>query len=183
VNFLTQYQQAGGAKPMIGGSITVDQTVLNFRGRRRESLLGTISAGPIADSYDGADWRKFVADYKAAFPDGFPSPSLFAFVYYVNMKAALDGLEAVGGDLSNNHAKLRSTLATMTLKTPTGDVKLDSNRQAIGANFVTEVSRAPDGSFFNKVVLKVNEVNQLLNQTKAEFDAVGLGTRDAPSCP
>jgi branched-chain amino acid transport system substrate-binding protein len=71
----------------------------------------------------------------------------------------------------------------MTLKTPTGDVKLDSNRQAIGANFVTEVSRAPDGSFFNKVVLKVNEVNQLLNQTKAEFDAVGLGTRDAPSCP
>ncbi|MFY7960297.1 MAG: ABC transporter substrate-binding protein [Elsteraceae bacterium] len=183
VNFLTQYEQAGGNKPMIGGSITVDQTVLNFRGRRRESLLGTISAGPIADSYDGAEWRKFVADYKAAFPDGFPSPSLFAFVYYVNMKAALDGLEAVGGDLSNNHAKLRSTLATMTLKTPTGDVKLDSNRQAIGPNFVTEVSRGADGSFFNKVVSKVTGVNQLLGQTKAEFDAVGLGTRDAPSCP
>jgi len=183
VNFLTQYEQAGGAKPMIGGSITVDQTVLNFRGRRRESLLGTISAGPIADSYDGAEWRKFVADYKAAFPDGFPSPSLFAYVYYVNMKAALDGLEAVGGDLSNNHAKLRATLASMTLKTPTGDVKLDSNRQAIGSNFVTEVSRAADGSFFNKVVSKVDGVNQLLGQTKAEFDAVGLGTRDAPSCP
>lgn len=183
VNFLTQYEQAGGNKPMIGGSITVDQTVLNFRGRRRESLLGTISAGPIADSYDGAEWRKFVADYKAAFPDGFPSPSLFAFVYYVNMKAALDGLEAVGGDLSNNHAKLRSTLATMTLKTPTGDVKLDSNRQAIGSNFVTEVARGADGSFFNKVVSKVSGVNQLLGQTKAEFDAVGLGTRDAPSCP
>lgn len=183
VNFLTQYEQAGGNKPMIGGSITVDQTVLNFRGRRRESLLGTISAGPIADSYDGAEWRKFVTDYKAAFPDGFPSPSLFAFVYYVNMKAALDGLEAVGGDLSNNHAKLRSTLATMTLKTPTGDVKLDSNRQAIGSNFVTEVARGADGSFFNKVVSKVSGVNQLLGQTKAEFDAVGLGTRDAPSCP
>jgi branched-chain amino acid transport system substrate-binding protein len=183
VNFLTQYEQAGGNKPMIGGSITVDQTVLNFRGRRRESLLGTISAGPIADSYDGAEWRKFVADYKAAFPDGFPSPSLFAFVYYVNMKAALDGLEAVGGDLSNNHAKLRATLASMTLKTPTGDVKLDSNRQAIGPNFVTEVARGADGSFFNKVVSKVTGVNQLLGQTKAEFDAVGLGTRDAPSCP
>ena len=54
VNFLTQYEQAGGDKPMIGGSITVDQTVLNFKGKRRESLLGTASAGPIADSYDGA---------------------------------------------------------------------------------------------------------------------------------
>ena len=53
VNFLTQYEQAGGNKPMVGGSITVDQTVLNFKGKRRESLLGTPSAGPIADSYDG----------------------------------------------------------------------------------------------------------------------------------
>ena len=41
VNFLNQYEQAGGDKPMVGGSITVDQTVLNFKGKRRESLLGT----------------------------------------------------------------------------------------------------------------------------------------------
>ena len=78
VNFLTQYEQAGGNKPMVGGSITVDQTVLNFKGKRRESLLGTPSAGPIADAYDGAEWKKFVADYKENFKDGFPSPSLFA---------------------------------------------------------------------------------------------------------
>ncbi len=29
-------------------------------------------------------WTNFVAAYKAAFPDGFPSPSLFAHGYYVN---------------------------------------------------------------------------------------------------
>ena len=34
VNFLTQYEQTGGSKPMVGGSITVDQTVLNFKGKR-----------------------------------------------------------------------------------------------------------------------------------------------------
>ncbi len=33
VNFLTQYQQAGGAAPLIGGSITVDQTVLTSQGQ------------------------------------------------------------------------------------------------------------------------------------------------------
>ena len=33
VNFLTQYQQAGGAAPLIGGSITVDQTVLTLQGQ------------------------------------------------------------------------------------------------------------------------------------------------------
>ena len=54
VNFLNQYEQAGGDKPMVGGSITVSQDVLNYRGKRRESLLGTMSAGPLADAYDGA---------------------------------------------------------------------------------------------------------------------------------
>jgi hypothetical protein len=48
-----------------------------------------------------------------------PSPSLFAYVYYVNMKAALDGLAAVNGDLSGGgHAKYREALSKMTLKTP-----------------------------------------------------------------
>ncbi|GAB4177675.1 MAG: ABC transporter substrate-binding protein [Thalassobaculales bacterium] len=183
VNFLTQYEQSGGDKPMVGGSITVDQTVLNYRGKRRESLLGTASAGPIADSYDGAEWKKFVADYKANYPDGFPSPSLFAFVYHINMKAALDALDMVKGDLSNNHAALRQALSTMTLKTPTGDVKLDENRQAIGTTFVTEVAKAADGSFYNKVVQVVPGVNQRLGMSKEEFEKMGLGSRDVPNCP
>src|SRR5262252_5750296 len=183
VNFLTQYEQAGGNKPMVGGSITVDQTVLNFKGKRRESLLGTPSAGPIADSYDGADWKKFVADYKANFKDGFPSPSLFAYVYYLNMKAALDGLDAVKGDLSGGQAKYREALKNLKLKTPTGDVVLDENRQAIGTTFVTEVAAGADGVYYNKVVKVVPNVNQRLGMSKADFDKVGLGSRDVPNCP
>jgi branched-chain amino acid transport system substrate-binding protein len=183
VNFLTQYEQAGGDKPMVGGSITVDQTVLNFRGKRRESLLGTASAGPIADSYDSAEWKKFVADYKANFKDGFPSPSLFGYVYYVNMKAALDALDTVKGDLSVGQKKYREVLSTMTLKTPTGDVKLDENRQAVGTTFITEVAKAPDGGFYNKVVKIVPGVDQRLGMSKEEFDKMGLGSRDVPNCP
>ena len=183
VNFLTQYEQAGGNKPMVGGSITVDQTVLNFKGKRRESLLGTPSAGPIADSYDAPEWKKFVADYKENFKDGFPSPSLFAYVYYINMKAALDGLDAVKGDLSGGQAKYREALKTLKLKTPTGEVTLDENRQAIGTTFVTEVAKAADGGFYNKVVKSVPGVNQRLGMSKADFDKVGLGSRDVPNCP
>jgi branched-chain amino acid transport system substrate-binding protein len=183
VNFLTQYEQSGGNKPMVGGSITVDQTVLNFKGKRRESLLGTPSAGPIADSYDGADWKKFVADYKENFKDGFPSPSLFAYVYYINMKAALDGLEAVKGDLSGGQAKYREALKNLKLKTPTGEVVLDENRQAIGTTFVTEVAKGADGTFYNKVVRVVPNVNQRLGMSKADFDKIGLGSRDVPNCP
>lgn len=180
VNFLTQYEAAGGDKPMIGGSITVAQDVLNYRGKRRDSLVGTISAGPIADSIDTTEYKAFVADYKKNFPDGYPSPGLFALMYYINMKAALDGLDAVKGDLSDGHKKYRDTLTKMTLKTPVGDVKLDDNRQAIGTTFITEVVKDEKGNLSNKVVSKTDNVNQMLGQKQAEFQ---MGSRDVPNCP
>ena len=71
----------------------------------------------------------------------------------------------------------------MTLKTPTGEVKLDENRQAIGTTFITEVAKAPDGKFYNKVVKVVQNVDQTLGMSKAEFDKLGLGSRDVPNCP
>jgi branched-chain amino acid transport system substrate-binding protein len=99
------------------------------------------------------------------------------------MKAALDALDAVKGDLSGGQVAYRAALSKLVLKGPTGDVTLDENRNAIGPTFVTEVTKAADGSFFNKVVKVTAKVNQQLNLPKAEFDAMGLGTRDKPSCP
>ena len=183
VNFLTQYENSGGDKPMMGGSITVSQDVLNYKGKRRDSLVGTISAGPVADSFDGADWKAFVADYQKTYPvsaGGFPSPSLFAFVYYVNMKAALDGLAAVNGDLGGGQAKYREALQKLVLKTPTGEVRLDGNRQAIGTTFVTEVVKDAQGNLSTKVARKVDNIDQTLGIKKEDFQ---MGSRDVPACP
>jgi branched-chain amino acid transport system substrate-binding protein len=180
VNFLNQYEAAGGDKPMIGGSITVSQDVLNYRGKRRDSLVGTLAAGPIADSIDTPEYKAFVASYKKNFPDGYPSPGLFALMYYINMKAALDGLEAVKGDLSGGHKRYRQALSTMTLKTPVGDVRLDSNRQAIGTTFITEVVKDAQGNLSNKVVRAIPNIDQMLGMKPAEFK---IGSRDEPNCP
>ncbi|HYP85961.1 ABC transporter substrate-binding protein [Variovorax sp.] len=182
VNFLTQYEQAGGDKPMVGGSITVDQTVLNYKGKRRESLLGTASAGPMADSIDTPEWKKFVADYKANFKDGFPSPSLFAYLYYINTKATLDALDVVKGDLSDGQKAYREALQKTNFKGPAGDVRIDANRNGVGTTYITEVTKAPDGSFYNKVVKTVPDVTQTLGLPEAEFRKMGLGTRDVPDC-
>jgi branched-chain amino acid transport system substrate-binding protein len=182
VNFLTQYEQSGGDKPLIGGSITVDQTILSYKGKRRDALIGTPSAGPIADNWDDAAWKKFVADYKASSKDAFPSPSLFAHAYYINMKAALDALDAVKGDLSNNQAAYRKALSTMTLKSPTGDIKLDANRNAVANIFITEVAKNADGTLFNKVVKVVPNVSQQLGMSNEQFTNMGLGSRTNPEC-
>ena len=183
VNFLNQYEAAGGDKPILGGSITVSQDILNYKGKKRDSLVGTLAAGPVADAYDGAEWKKFVADYQKEYPvaaGGFPSPSLFAYVYYINMKAALDALDTVKGDLADGQKKYRDALAKMVLKTPTGDVKLDANRQAIGTTFVTEVVKDAQGNLYYKVLAKVDNFDQTLGIPKAEFK---IGSRDVPNCP
>jgi branched-chain amino acid transport system substrate-binding protein len=183
VNFLNQYEAAGGDKPLVGGSITVSQDILNYKGKRRDSLVGTIAGSPIADAYDGADFKKFVAAYQKEYPvssGAYPSPSLFALVYYINMKAALDGLELVKGDLSDGQKKYREALAKMTLKTPVGDVKLDPNRQAIGTTFITEVVKDKQGNLYNKVLRKVDGIDQMLGMKKEEFQ---MGSRDVPNCP
>ena len=183
VNFLTQYEQAGGDKPMVGGTITVDQTVLNFKGKRRESLLGTPSAGPMADSIDTPEWKKFVADYKANFKDGFPSPSLFAFLYFLSTEAALEGLDAVKGDLSGSQKAFRQALQKLVLHGPAGDIRIDENRNGIGDTYITEVAKKPDGEFYNKVVTVAHDVTETLGLSKDEFNKMGLGSRDVPNCP
>ena len=182
VNFLTQYEQAGGELPLIGGSITVDQTVLGSKGRTRDFVVGTPSAGPISDTWDNAGWAAFVAAYKKQFPDGFPSPSLFAHGYYINTKAALLALDEVKGDLSDGGASYRAALAKLEFETPTGKVSLDERRQAVADMFLTEVTEGPDGNLLNKTIKVIPQVNQTLGVPYEEFLKYGQVGRENPTC-
>jgi ABC-type branched-subunit amino acid transport system substrate-binding protein len=184
VNFLNQYQQAGGNAKLIGGTIMVDGTVLNSQGSAKDALIGTPSSGPQADTWDDPRWQAWVKEYQDAFPADkrFPSPSLFATGYSNATNAALQCLETVGGDLSDGQAKFRDCLSNLTLQAPNGDIHLDENRQAIGSNFVTEVVQKEDGTLANDLVEKVDNVNQTLGIDPAAFKAIGLPSRDVPEC-
>ncbi|HLI91652.1 MAG TPA: ABC transporter substrate-binding protein [Ktedonobacteraceae bacterium] len=183
INFLKQYVQFGGKAKIIGGTVTVDQTVLSTKGTLYQHVLGVASSGPIADNNPDPAWQKFVQQYKSMFPDGFPSPSLFAHAYYVNAKAALLGLQKVNGDLSNGEAKLKQVLSTLQFDTPTGPVRLDHNRNAIANIFVTVVDKKPDGTLYNKLVKVVTNVNQTLGIPEDQYLKMGPFSRDNPSCP
>ena len=182
VNFLTQYEQAGGDLPLVGGSITVDQTVLAAKGKTRDFVIGTPSGGPISDTWDDPRWSEFVDAYKAEFPDGFPSPSLFAHAYYVNTKAALLALNEIDGDLSGGGAKLRETLSGLSFETPTGPVSLDERRNAIADIFLTEVVEGPDGNLLNKTIKVIPQVSQTLGLDYDKFLEYGAVSRENPVC-
>jgi ABC-type branched-subunit amino acid transport system substrate-binding protein len=184
VNFLNQYQQAGGNAKLIGGSIMVDQTVMSAKGRAKTALIGTPSAGPQADSSTDPKWVAWVKAYQDAFPPEkrFPSPSLLGTFYYMNAKAMFTVLNQIGGDLSNNQAKLRDGLSKLVLDAPVGPIRLDANRQAIAPNFVTEVVEDEKGNLVSKLVKTIPSVPQTLGMDPAKFAKIGVPSRDVPEC-
>jgi branched-chain amino acid transport system substrate-binding protein len=184
INFLTQYSQAGGNKPIIGGSITIDQSILESKGPFKKLLIGAPAGTPTVGDYEGDEWKAFTAIYNENFPEGLSSPSIFAHHYYMSTKAALLALDKVDGDLSDNQSALRQALTDLEFVTPTGGtMRLDKNRNGIIDNFVTEVFEKEDGTLGNRVVKVVRDVNQSLGQDEAAFLASGPVSRDNPSCP
>ena len=184
VNFLNQYQQAGGKAHLMGGSIMVDQTVLSAKGDAKKAMIGTIAASGMADTWDNAGWQAFVKAYQDAFPPEkrFPSPSLLAVNYYNSTAALYEALNKVNGDLSDNQSKLKAALASVVLDAPNGKISLDEDRQAIGTNFVTEVVDDGKGNLFSKVVKVVPDVHQTLGYPRDVFIKIGPPSRTNPEC-
>ncbi len=184
INFLKQYADSGHQTPLIGGSITVDQTVLSTRGALSDRLVGMASCGPIADNNPAPSWQNFINSYRKQYPKGLSTPSLFAWGYYVNTLAALTALKQLDGDLSDDQSRLQARLRILELQTPTGKVKLDHNRNAISSNFLTMVDKRADGSLYNKLVRIVPSVNQTLGIPEHEYLKIGTFNRhNPPICP
>jgi branched-chain amino acid transport system substrate-binding protein len=187
VNFLNQYQQAGGHAHLIGGSIMVDQTVLSSKGKAKDALIGTIAASGMADNDPNPKWQAFVKAYQqhaktGYFKNAFASPSLLAINYYNSVDAVFKALDEVKGDLSNNNKAFREALNKTDLDTPNGRITLDENRQAIGTNFITEVVKDEKGDLISKVVKVIPNVQERLGFSKAVFDKFVPPGRDNPPC-
>ncbi|MCY3878482.1 MAG: ABC transporter substrate-binding protein [Rhodobacteraceae bacterium] len=184
LNFVRQYLQAGGNAHLIGGTIMVDTTLLTAVGPAREALLGVPFAGPQADSWDDPGWRKFIKEYRDEFEpeQRFSSPSIPATGYFTATTAALTCVDKVGGDLSDGHAAFRACLAALELEAPNGMISLDGNRQAIGTNFVSEITEFEDRTLATRTVRVVSGINQSFGISPGVFAAIGPPGRDTPVC-
>jgi branched-chain amino acid transport system substrate-binding protein len=184
VNFLNQYQQAGGKAHLLGGSIMVDQTVMSTKGDAKRAMIGTIAASGVADTWDNPSWTSFVKLYQDATPADkrFPSPGLLAANYYGSTMAMIQALDKVNGDLSDNQSKFKAALGALTIDAPNGKISLDEDRQAIGTNFVTEVVEDSTGALVSKVVKVVPDVHQTLGYPRDVFAKIGPPSRTNPEC-
>jgi branched-chain amino acid transport system substrate-binding protein len=178
--FLTQYAQAGGSLPLLGGTLLADQTLFSARGPHRKVLEGTISAGPIGDYYDNPVWKDFQARYVRRWSKdvGQQTPGTLAFSYSTNLQAALLALNAVDGDLSGNQEAFREALRKLEFKNYIDAlVRLDHNRQAISDNFLTKVE-VRDKRLQSVVFKKIPNVNQTLGFPEDRYVALGAPSRN-----
>ena len=116
---------------------------------------------------------------------GDPAPASSAhgsgfFLNYFNAAWALiQALEAVNGDLSNDHAALRRALSNVVLDGAFGRISLDENRQAIQDQFVQQIYTDDEGSLAVKTVAYIPEVDQTFGGT---FDGDPTPSRNYPPC-
>jgi branched-chain amino acid transport system substrate-binding protein len=103
----------------------------------------------------------------------------FFYGFYSGTTALINALNAVEGDLSNNHEALRAELSGMTLDLPYGPVALDENRQGIVDVYLSQL--ALDGEdVVQKTVALIPGVDQTFGGT---FSADTPGpSRDFPGC-
>lgn len=181
-HFLRQYAAAGGQRPIVAGTSTLDHAVLSHEGVDAQRLLGTLSSGPIASSWVGPAWTRFAGAYARKFPQGFDSPSLAAYTYYVNTKAALIGLDRVGGNLGTQHKAFRAVLSSLSMDSPTGPVFLNENRSGVANIFVTELARRGDGVFYRKVLTMHPAVDQDMGFPRGTFATIGWNRPDNFPC-
>jgi branched-chain amino acid transport system substrate-binding protein len=158
-SFLSQAVTNGVNLPLVGGSIAVDTTALSGDANIASAAIGTITGGPVPGAgYDNPGWQPFVDAYLTQ-PDAFPSPSIFAILYYVGFQSLVLGIEESNGDLSDNHSALREALGSTDWMSPTGQITMDDNGQAIVDNFLIEVVEE-DGVLVQKNISQATGVRQ-----------------------
>ncbi len=181
--FLEHYWQSGGKLPIIGGSSTFDPALLNTNSIYHARLPGSISAAPLSNSDESSAWKEFARIYHQRYPEITETPSIFAFNYYINTKAALLALQEADGDLTDGQRQIREELAELSFETPTGRVSLDENRQAIANNLIIEIVLGNDKRLQQKVVKTVTSIDQTLGLGRERYLALGVPGPRTPSCP
>ena len=181
VTFLKQYQQANGplnTQKIMGNLFWIDPQLLKTIGT---PMVGAVAASGIAaddTSAQTAAYKAELAVYPATQAD---AASVFTLGYWSAMTALGSALTTVNGDISGGQKALQAALAKVVIDGPYGKISLDSNRQAIADNWVTQITPPPAGSNVPglKTILQIPKVDQTFG---GFFDSSSTVDRTNPPC-
>ena len=172
IPFLKAYEQAHGpidGKKFIGNLFWGTPGEFQQLGTRVAGayLGGAGTSGDLATPAAQAYSRQVGKTFHTIPPFGAAAPqasSTFTYGYYINTWGLLQGLKAVGGDISGGQKALQKAIGKVKLNSPYGPVSLDANRQAI-LNVFYQQLYLKDGKLAVKTVGEVPGVTQTFGGT------------------
>lgn len=144
-DFLKQYKEYGLTIPILGGHSVVDELTIHTP-EIGAVIEGTYGTTTVAHDIGTEAFNTF--NERHIEKVGYPA-SIMTLEPYLAISVALNALEKVGGDLADVEA-LRAALNETDLDTPTGKFHFDDYRQGLFTVYITQVTKAEDGSFYNK---------------------------------
>ncbi len=141
VQFVNQYTEVNGDDSLqgkvMGGAFISNPAIIKELGSKVE---GVVAGSALPSDATDANWTAYVDAITAAFPDqAGNAANIFLAGYYNNTEAAILGLEAVAGNI-DDAAAYQTALAGVEISTGVGPVTVDGNRNAVGPNYVVQVS-------------------------------------------
>ncbi|MGM9521804.1 MAG: ABC transporter substrate-binding protein [Oscillospiraceae bacterium] len=159
VNFMRQMNDFDmiGKIPLVGGSNLTDPNCIGSDiGYLYE---GVLVAAQTAQDLPYAEYEEFNTLFKerAGYDAG-----AFAMEFYISTMCCIKALEAIDGDIENNQEGFRQALLELEFDGPTGKVSLDEYHRGIRDIFITEVTKAEDGTFYNRPIKTIEQVSQFV---------------------
>src|SRR5262249_53600372 len=144
VALATRYPGLRGnlSRKLLVGAIAINPPIGQL-GRR---ISGVLLAGSFLQ-LPGVAGRTYLADLRRSFPGLKFAGTGFDIYYHDGVAAVAQALAVVQGDLSHGERRFMAALARVRLRSPSGSFRLDSNRQAVGPNYLVRM----DGSLYRRV--------------------------------
>jgi branched-chain amino acid transport system substrate-binding protein len=153
-------------------------------------VVGSYSGGfgnaPDLQTDKAAEFRAIINSHFDEIPfGGAAAPADAAYFdaffmnYYNNAWGLIEGLKAIGADLSGGHEPLWEAISNVTLDAAFGEISLDSNRSAIQDQYVGRIYLDDDGNMASSTVAFVPQVDQTFGGT---FSGDPSPSRDYPPC-
>ena len=145
-----RYKEYGLTIPILGGHSVVDELTIHTP-EIGAVIEGTYGTTTVAHDIGTEAFNTF--NERHIEKVGYPA-SIMTLEPYLAISVALNALEKVGGDLADVEA-LRAALNETDLDTPTGKFHFDDYRQGLFTVYITQVTKAEDGSFYNLSLIHI----------------------------
>ena len=148
VAFVKEYEQLQSgslAKRVLFGSVALDPIVVEELGER---VVGGVTGSDTAPDSRNPTYTRYVGQAVKNYPSlgAGAAASLFSANYWNSTWPVLQALKNVNGDLSGGQKKYRAALTAVGkkgFKSPEGFITIDANRQAIGDNYLIQLTGLP----------------------------------------